>query len=107
MVVDRGHAVNCELVDKIDALIAVVSEDASLAALLPLLMEARRAAESGPTFDTKDVARVADLIEAFAGHHDGDTAIDRLDQYAEGAGPSMFARAIAMELARREDSRGS
>jgi len=99
--------VSCELVDKIDALIAAVGEDASLAALLPLLIEARRAAESGPTFDAEDVARAADLIEGLASRHDGQTAIERLERYAEGTGPSMFARALATELARREETRGS
>lgn len=98
---ERERSVPNELVKEIDKLISVVAQDETLTHILPLLQEARRAAENGPEFDAADIARVADLISSLSSVDQSETEIDRAKRYADGRGPSLFVRALLVELDRR------
>jgi hypothetical protein len=99
----ESHAVEENLGEKLDLLLSLTEKDASLAPLIPILIEAQKAAEKGPKFSHEDVERVADLVRNLPGMASIDDAIARARVFEDRTKPNMFARAVLLELQRRKD----
>jgi hypothetical protein len=102
----ESRATEESLSEKLDLLRSRIEEDLSLASLIPILIEAQKAAEKGPEFSHEDIARVADLVRNLPGVSSIEDAIARAKIFEDRAKPNMFARAILLELERRRTTSG-
>lgn len=100
---EQGSATEEKLNDRLDLLVSWVREDASLAHILPILIEAQKAAAKSPEFSHDDIVRVADLVMNLPGVSSIEEAIGRARILEGHAQPNMFARAVSVELERRRE----